>query len=148
MRRLFFLFLLLLASPAFASGLLDNRPSATLGAASTANNGDFLPVREAFKLSLVQADAQSIKLRLVATDGYYLYRHRFQFRTEPADIKLGTPNIPRASPSTTNSSATSRCTTAWSTSTCRATTRVPSPCWWATRAAPTRACATRRKQSA
>jgi len=98
MRRLFFLLLLLLASPAFASGLLDNRPSATLGAASTANNADFLPVHEAFKLSLVQADAQSIKLRLVATDGYYLYRHRFQFRTEPADIKLGTPNIPQGEP--------------------------------------------------
>ncbi|WP_369988276.1 protein-disulfide reductase DsbD [Pseudomonas xanthosomatis] len=98
MRRLFFLLLLLLASPAFASGLLDNRPSATLGAASTANNADFLPVHEAFKLSLVQADAQSIKLRLVATDGYYLYRHRFQFHTEPADIKLGTPNIPQGEP--------------------------------------------------
>ncbi|MFK3773638.1 protein-disulfide reductase DsbD [Pseudomonas sp. NPDC089406] len=95
MRRLFFLLLLLLASPAFASSLLDNRPSATLGAASTANNADFLPVHEAFKLSLVQADAQSIKLRLVATDGYYLYRHRFLFHTEPADIKLGTPNIPQ-----------------------------------------------------
>ncbi|QXH50942.1 protein-disulfide reductase DsbD [Pseudomonas fakonensis] len=98
MRRLLCLLLLLLASPAFASGLLDNRPSATLGAASTANNADFLPVHEAFKLSLVQADAQSIKLRLVATDGYYLYRHRFQFRTEPADIKLGTPNIPQGEP--------------------------------------------------
>ncbi|MCG8293706.1 protein-disulfide reductase DsbD [Pseudomonas entomophila] len=93
MRRLFFLLLLLLASPAFATGLLDNRPSATLGAAS--NSADFLPVHEAFKLSLVQADAHSIKLRFVATDGYYLYRHRFQFRTEPADIKLGTPDIPK-----------------------------------------------------
>ncbi|QVM90816.1 protein-disulfide reductase DsbD [Pseudomonas entomophila] len=93
MRRLFFLLLLLLAGPVFATGLLDNRPSATLGAAS--NNADFLPVHEAFKLSLVQADAHSIKLRFVATDGYYLYRHRFQFRTEPADIKLGTPDIPR-----------------------------------------------------
>ncbi|MCE1117859.1 MULTISPECIES: protein-disulfide reductase DsbD [Pseudomonas] len=95
MRRLFFLLFLLLASPAFASGLLDNRPSATLGAASLSNSADFLPVHEAFKLSLVQADAQSIKLRFVATDGYYLYRHRFQFRTEPADITLGTPNIPK-----------------------------------------------------
>jgi len=95
MRRLFFLLFLLLASPAFASGLLDNRPSATLGAASLSNSADFLPVHEAFKLSLVQADAQSIKLRFVATDGYYLYRHRFQFRTEPADIALGTPNIPK-----------------------------------------------------
>jgi len=95
MRRLFFLLFLLLASPAFASGLLDNRPSATLGAASLSNSADFLPVHEAFKLSLVQADAQTLKLRFVATDGYYLYRHRFHFRTEPADIALGTPNIPK-----------------------------------------------------
>jgi thiol:disulfide interchange protein DsbD len=95
MRRLFFLLFLLLASPAFATGLLDNRPSATLGAASLSNNADFLPVHEAFKLSLVQADAQTLKLRFVATDGYYLYRHRFHFRTEPADIALGTPNIPK-----------------------------------------------------
>ncbi|EJN38602.1 thiol:disulfide interchange protein [Pseudomonas sp. GM84] len=95
MRRLFFLLFLLLASPAFATGLLDNRPSATLGAASLSNGADFLPVHEAFKLSLVQADAQTIKLRFVATDGYYLYRHRFQFRTEPADVALGTPNIPK-----------------------------------------------------
>lgn len=95
MRRLFFLLFLLLASPAFASGLLDNRPSATLGAASLSNSADFLPVHEAFKLSLIQADAQTIKLRFVATDGYYLYRHRFQFRTEPADIALGAPNIPK-----------------------------------------------------
>ncbi len=95
MRRLFFLLFLLLASPAFASGLLDNRPSATLGAASLSNNADFLPVHEAFKLSLVQADTQTVKLRFVATDGYYLYRHRFNFRTEPADIALGAPNIPK-----------------------------------------------------
>lgn len=52
-------------------------------------------MHEAFKLSLVQADAHSIKLRFVATDGYYLYRHRFQFRTEPAHVKLGTPDIPK-----------------------------------------------------
>ncbi|WP_176518060.1 protein-disulfide reductase DsbD [Pseudomonas faucium] len=95
MRRLFFLLFLLLAAPAFATGLLDNRPSATLGAASLSNGADFLPVHEAFKLDLIQADAHSIKLRFVATEGYYLYRHRFQFRTEPADIALGTPNIPK-----------------------------------------------------
>lgn len=98
MRRLFFLLFLLLASPAFASGLLDNRPSATLGAASLSNSADFLPVHEAFKLSLIQGDAQTIKLRFVATDGYYLYRHRFQFRSEPADIALGAPRIPKGEP--------------------------------------------------
>ncbi|MHC6227602.1 protein-disulfide reductase DsbD [Pseudomonas sp. X10] len=94
MRRLFFLLFLLMAGPAFAAGLLDNRPSATLGAASLNNSADFLPVHEAFKLSLVQGDAQTIKLRFVAADGYYLYRHRFQFRSEPADIALGTAQIP------------------------------------------------------
>ncbi|MCS4283527.1 thiol:disulfide interchange protein DsbD [Pseudomonas sp. BIGb0278] len=94
MRRLFFLLFLLLASPAFAAGLLDNRPSATLGASALSNNSDFLPVHEAFKLSLVSSDAQNITLRFVASDGYYLYRHRFQFRSEPADIALGTAQIP------------------------------------------------------
>ncbi|HKS14584.1 MAG TPA: protein-disulfide reductase DsbD [Pseudomonas sp.] len=94
MRRLFFLLFLLVATPALATGLLDNRPSATLGAASLNNSADFLPVREAFKLSLVEGDAQTIKLRFVAADGYYLYRHRFQFRSEPADIALGKAQIP------------------------------------------------------
>ncbi|MBC3412041.1 protein-disulfide reductase DsbD [Pseudomonas sp. SWRI51] len=94
MRRLFFLLLLLLSSPTFANSLLDNRPSASLGAASLSNNADFLPVNEAFELSLAQADAHSIKLRLVATDGYYLYRHRLQFHTEPADIKLDAARLP------------------------------------------------------
>ncbi|MNJ30023.1 Thiol:disulfide interchange protein DsbD precursor [compost metagenome] len=94
MRRLLCLLFLLLALPAVGAGLLDNRPSATLGAASLNNSSDFLPVHEAFKLSLIQSDAQTLKLRFVATDGYYLYRHRFQFRTEPADIALGKAQIP------------------------------------------------------
>ncbi len=94
MRRLLCLLFLLLALPAVGAGLLDNRPSATLGASSLNNSADFLPVHEAFKLSLVQSDAQTLKLRFVATDGYYLYRHRFQFRAEPADIALGAALIP------------------------------------------------------
>ncbi|MEG0636975.1 MAG: protein-disulfide reductase DsbD family protein, partial [Pseudomonas sp.] len=94
MRRLLLLLTLLLALPAVGAGLLDNRPSATLGASSLNNSADFLPVHEAFKLSLVQSDAQNIKLRFVATEGYYLYRHRFHFKTEPSDIALGTAQIP------------------------------------------------------
>ncbi|MGH8379701.1 protein-disulfide reductase DsbD [Pseudomonas sp.] len=94
MRRLLCLLFLLLALPAVGAGLLDNRPSATLGAPSLNNSADFLPVHEAFKLSLVQSDAQTLKLRFVAADGYYLYRHRFQFRAEPADITLGAARIP------------------------------------------------------
>ena len=142
MRRLFFLLFLLLASPAFASGLLDNRPSATLGAASLSNSADFLPVHEAFKLSLVQADAQTLKLRFVATDGYYLYRHRFHFRTEPADIALGTPNIPKGEAKHDEFFGDVEVYHGVLDIEIPVPTPVPSRCWWVTRAAPTRACAT------
>jgi thiol:disulfide interchange protein DsbD len=93
MRRLLCLLLLVLALPASAVGLLESRPSATLG--SINNSADFLPVREAFQLSLVDSTPQSIKLRFVATEGYYLYRHRFQFRAEPADVGLGVAQLPK-----------------------------------------------------
>jgi thiol:disulfide interchange protein DsbD len=58
------------------------------------NSADFLPVREAFQLSLVESTPQSIKLRFVATEGYYLYRHRFQFHADPADVALGAAKLP------------------------------------------------------
>ncbi|ANI58183.1 protein-disulfide reductase DsbD [Pseudomonas sp. GR 6-02] len=93
MRRLLCLLFLVLALPASAAGLLDSRPSSTLG--SINNSADFLPVREAFQLSLVESTPQSIKLRFVATEGYYLYRHRFQFRADPADVGLGAALLPK-----------------------------------------------------
>ncbi len=92
MRRLLSLILLLLALPASA-GLFDNRPSPILGAPLN-NSADFLPVREAFRLSLVESSEKSVKLRFVAAEGYYLYRHRFQFRIEPADIANGAAELP------------------------------------------------------
>ncbi|WP_280292573.1 protein-disulfide reductase DsbD [Pseudomonas sp. BN417] len=92
MRRLLSLILLLVALPV-AAGLLDNRPSPNLGA-SLNNSGDFLPVREAFRLSLVESTPTSVKLRFTNAEGYYLYRHRFQFRAEPADSGLGQAVLP------------------------------------------------------
>jgi len=92
MRRLLCLLLLVFALPASATGLLENRPSSSLG--SINNSADFLPVREAFQLSLVESTPQSIKLRFVATEGYYLYRHRFQFRADPAEVVLGAAKLP------------------------------------------------------
>ena len=93
MHRLFVLLLVLLASPVFASAFGD-RPSATLGASSLSNQADFLPVQEAFKPSLVSAKADSVTVRFVAADGYYLYRHRFQFSTDPADVGIGAARLP------------------------------------------------------
>ena len=92
MRRLFLLLCLLFAVPVMGAGLLDNRPSSTLGAIN--NSNDFLPVRDAFRLNLIDTTPETIKLRFVPTEGYYLYRHKFAFKTEPADIALGTPQLP------------------------------------------------------
>ncbi|MBV2134856.1 protein-disulfide reductase DsbD [Pseudomonas sp. MAP12] len=93
MRRLLPLLLLLLTLPASA-GLFDSRPNPAFGTAALNNSGDFLPVGEAFKLSLVEADDQRVKLRFVNAEGYYLYRHRFQVHSEPAGLLAGELQLP------------------------------------------------------
>lgn len=93
MRRLLCLILLLVALPAGA-GLFDSRPAPAPLGAPLNNSADFLPVREAFQLSLVDSSAESITLRFVAAEGYYLYKHRFQFTSEPADVGLGAAQLP------------------------------------------------------
>ncbi|MBD1554345.1 protein-disulfide reductase DsbD [Pseudomonas typographi] len=92
MRRSIVLLLLCLALPASAD-LLGNRPSIGLGAPLD-NSSSFLPVERAFEVSQADSDPGTIKVRFVAADGYYLYRHRFQFHTEPADIGLGPAQLP------------------------------------------------------
>jgi thiol:disulfide interchange protein DsbD len=96
MLRLLSLLFLLFVLPANA-GLFDSKPSATLGGALN-NSGDFLPVREAFKLSLVEAAPERITLRFVAAEGYYLYRHRFAFQTSEANVTLGEAVLPDGVP--------------------------------------------------
>ena len=97
MRRLLCLLLLLVALPASAN-LFDSRPPvAPLGTplgAPLNNSADFLPVREAFQLSLVGSSAETITLRFVAAEGYYLYQHRFKFGAEPSTVNLGTARLP------------------------------------------------------
>ncbi|WP_217475118.1 protein-disulfide reductase DsbD [Stutzerimonas stutzeri] len=91
MRRLLSLLILLFALPA-AAGLFDSRPSTTLGGLN--NSADFLPVREAFRLSVIDSTAEQIKLRFVAAEGYYLYRHRFQFKSSDAGVVIGEAQLP------------------------------------------------------
>ncbi|TLX60272.1 protein-disulfide reductase DsbD [Stutzerimonas nosocomialis] len=91
MRRLLSLLLLIIALPASA-GLFDSRPSPTLGGLN--NSADFLPVREAFRLTLVEAAPEQVTLRFVAADGYYLYRHRLSFATSTEGVTLGDPVLP------------------------------------------------------
>lgn len=96
MLRLLSLLFLLFVLPANA-GLFDSKPSATLGGALN-NSGDFLPVREAFRLSLVEAAPERVTLRFVAADGYYLYRHRFAFQTSEPTVTLGEAKLPDGVP--------------------------------------------------
>ncbi|CAE6946466.1 Thiol:disulfide interchange protein DsbD 1 [Pseudomonas marincola] len=93
MRRILSLLLLLVILPVNA-GLLDNRPSGNLLGGALNNSAEFLPVHQAFQLNLISSSADSIKLQFVATDGYYLYKHRFKFSSEPADIGLGEAKLP------------------------------------------------------
>lgn len=98
LRRLLLPLLLLCLSLPAAASLLDQRPAPAPLGAPLNNSSDFLPVREAFKLSLVNSDAKAVTLRFVATEGYYLYRHRLNFKVEPADLQLGTPELPPGKP--------------------------------------------------
>lgn len=91
MRRLLTLILLLVALPAGA-GLFDSRPGASLGGGL--DGGGFLKVDQAFKPSVERSDAQHVLLRFVNAEGYYLYRHRFQFKIEPAQVSLGQVQLP------------------------------------------------------
>ena len=93
MHRLLSLLLLLVVLPASA-GLFDKPPAPAQLGAPLNNSADFLPVREAFKLSLISSSSESVKLRFVAAEGYYLYRHRFSFSSEPAAISLGQAALP------------------------------------------------------
>jgi thiol:disulfide interchange protein DsbD len=91
MRRLLSLLLLFFALPA-AAGLFGSRPSVTLGGLN--NSADFLPVREAFRLNLIDASPELVKLRFVAAEGYYLYRHQFKFRTDTPGVVIAEANLP------------------------------------------------------
>lgn len=93
MHRFLSLLLLLVVLPASA-GLFDKPPVPAQFGAPLNNSADFLPVREAFKLSLISSSSESVKLRFVAAEGYYLYRHRFSFSSEPAEVSLDQAVLP------------------------------------------------------
>ncbi|MCY1275163.1 Thiol:disulfide interchange protein DsbD [compost metagenome] len=92
MRRLLTLLLFLVALPASA-GLFDKVPDSPIGSVQT-TQGKFLPVAEAFRLSVEESSSQQVRLRFVNADGYYLYRHRLKFQTDPADIGVGEVQLP------------------------------------------------------
>ena len=91
MRRLLSLLILLFTLPA-AAGLFDSRPSSSLGGLN--NSADFLPVSEAFRLRVMDTTPEQVRLQFVAAEGYYLYRHRFQFKTSDGEVVIGAAKLP------------------------------------------------------
>ncbi|HLW75101.1 MAG TPA: protein-disulfide reductase DsbD, partial [Gammaproteobacteria bacterium] len=85
-------------------------PAATPGAATSAvhptdlaalvngnNTGDvnnFLKPDQAFIISAVAKDANTLELRWQIAAGYYLYRQKFNLASDNPDVQLGTPDFP------------------------------------------------------
>lgn len=64
------------------------------GAALAASEDDFLPPEQAFRFAARQIDDTTVEVRFDVAPGYYLYRERFAFATEPGAVKLGAPDFP------------------------------------------------------
>ncbi|GMG91514.1 protein-disulfide reductase DsbD [Cupriavidus metallidurans] len=62
--------------------------------AHAATEDDFLPPEQAFRFVARQIDQKTVEVRFDVADGYYLYRERFAFAAQPADVKLGKPEMP------------------------------------------------------
>ena len=62
------------------------------------NEADLLEPEKAFRMSARAVDERTIEVKFDIADGYYLYRERFKFETEPgfggANVKFGTPDFP------------------------------------------------------
>src|ERR1035437_9789055 len=56
---------------------------------------DLLEPDKAFQFSARALDAGTLEVSYRIADGYYLYRERFRFAAEPADVNLGAAQFPQ-----------------------------------------------------
>ena len=64
-------------------------------AAAAAGAQDLLEPEKAFRLSARAVDPETIEVRFDIARGYYMYRDKFAFAAEPADVKLGPAAFPK-----------------------------------------------------
>lgn len=57
------------------------------------DQGDFLPVREAFQPSAWH-DGDTLYIGVKAVEEYYLYRHQFAVESQTPGVSLGDPELP------------------------------------------------------
>lgn len=67
------------------------------GAAAPANagQGELLSPQQAFRMSAQLARKNEVVVRYDIAPGYYLYRDKLKFTTEPAAVVLGAPRTPK-----------------------------------------------------
>jgi thiol:disulfide interchange protein DsbD len=85
------------AAPAAATGTSNkvNPPDlASLVAGGSSDQNKFPPPDQVFRFSAVAKDAKTLELRWGITDGFYLYRQRFDIKSDNPDVQLGTPDFP------------------------------------------------------
>jgi len=95
------------------------------------SQGDFLPVDEAFALTVSRQENGATLLHWRIAPGYYLYQQRLQFDGLPPERQ---PPLPEGSPTATSSSATRRSTA--TVSNCLSRRAWKTTCVLAGRAAP------------
>ena len=67
-----------------------------LGSARAASPAGLLEPEKAFRMSARALDAQTVEVSFAIADGYYMYRERFRFATDPAaGVRLGAPQFPQ-----------------------------------------------------
>jgi len=64
------------------------------GNATGANGNSFPPPDQVFHYSAVTKDARTLELRWAITPGYYLYRQKFDIKSDNPDVQLGAPDFP------------------------------------------------------
>lgn len=64
------------------------------GIARAADQGEFLPPEQAFRFAAREIDPRTVEVRFDIAPGYYMYRERFAFNAQPADVRLGAAQLP------------------------------------------------------
>lgn len=59
---------------------------------------ELLRVDDAFKISAEAAGPDAIRITWTVAEGYFLYKHRFNFSTSTPNVELGTADIPPGKP--------------------------------------------------
>ncbi len=63
---------------------------------ASAQEGEPLEPEQAFQLTARAVDGNTLEARYRIADGYYLYRNKFKFSIQPADVSLGAAQMPAA----------------------------------------------------